>query len=312
MCGWLASPREGRVRVGHGRWVVRSQALWRILVTGYEEVDNVLFALAFLVGGLAVWVAVGFILNSARKQWRKTGLMRRVETSRAFEVASLPVGTPVEVKGTLRCEEPIKSEMTNHECAYYLSQVIHEYNVREYDSDGDLQIRRRTEVMASSERFAPFVVEDDSGMVGVRGEGAEVDALEVMNSFQNNTGEGDVTLGGLTVHLGGGPSTIGYRYVEGILPVDALVYVLGVRGEDGGIVAPTVEGGEKGFLISHRSEEQLEKKYRNSALLLGCLAVALFLFGSIFVTVGLVAAISDAGDAAVVAPLVAQNFAPYS
>jgi hypothetical protein len=73
-----------------------------------------------------------------------------------------------------------------------------------------------------------------------------------------------------------------------------------------------VEGGEKRFMISHRSEEQLEKKYRNSALLLGCLAVALFLFGSIFVTVGLVAAISAAGDAAVVAPLVAQNLAPYS
>ena len=276
-----------------------------------------LFALAFLVAGIAVWVAVAFILNSARKQVRKTALMRRVETSRALEVAGLPVGTPVEVKGTLRCEEPIKSEMANQECAYYLSQVIREYNVRDYDSDGHLRTRRRTEVRISSERFAPFVVEDDSGMVGIRGEGAEVDALEVMNRFEDNTGERDVTLGGRTVHLGGGHSTIGYRYVEGILPVGAPVYVLGVLGEDGNIGAPAEEGGEKRFLISHRSEEQLEKKYRNSALLRGCLAVALFLFGSIFVIVGLVAALSAAGDASTLEPfgvlaLVAQNLAFYS
>jgi hypothetical protein len=47
-------------------------------------------------------------------------------------------------------------------------------------------------------------------VVGIRGEGAELDGLEVVNRFENNTGgEGNFTLGGLTVHLGGGPSTIG-------------------------------------------------------------------------------------------------------
>jgi hypothetical protein len=94
---------------------------------------------------------------------------------------------------------------------FYLSQVIREYNVRDYDSDGHLRTRRRTEVMASNERFAPFAVEDNSGVVGIRGEGAEVDALEVVNRFENNTGtEGNFTLGGLTVHLAGGlaPSAI--------------------------------------------------------------------------------------------------------
>jgi len=172
--------------------------------------------------------------------------------------------------------------------------------------------------MASNERFAPFTVEDDSGVVGIRGQGAELDALEVVNRFENNTGgEGNFTLGGLTVHLGRGPSTIGYRYVEGILPLDAPVYVLGVAREDGHIGAPADEGGEKRFLISHRSEEQLEKKYKRSALLLGCLAVALFLFGSIFVIISVVAGISTASSATSVEPsvlsaLVAQNLALHS
>ena len=101
------------------------------------------------------------------------------------------------------------------------------------------------------------------------------------------------------------------------MPLDAPVYVLGVAREDGHIGAPSDEGGEKRFLISHRSEEQLEKNYKRSALLLGCLAVALFLFGSIFVIIGVVAGISTASSATSVEPsvlsaLLAQNLALHS
>jgi len=139
-------------------------------------------------------------------------------------------------------------------------------------------------------------------VVGIRGEGAEVDALEVMNRFENDTGgERSITLGGLTVNLGGGARTIGYRYVESVLPVDAPVYVLGVAKEVGHIGAPAEQDGEQRFLISHRSEEQLEKKYRRAALLLGLLAVGLFLFGAIFV-VGVVAGIFAIGAAAAIEP----------
>jgi hypothetical protein len=49
--------------------------------------------------------------------------MRRAETSQAFEASGPSVGTPVEVKGTLRCETPLRSEMAGRECVYYLSQV---------------------------------------------------------------------------------------------------------------------------------------------------------------------------------------------
>jgi E3 Ubiquitin ligase len=109
------------------------------------------------------------------------------------------------------------------------------YEVTDRDSDGDSRTSRRSEVVASNERFAPFVVEDESGAVGVRGEGAEVDALEVMNRFERETGgAGTITLGGVTVNLGGGARTVGYRYEEKILPVDSPVYVLGPPKRMGG------------------------------------------------------------------------------
>ena len=60
----------------------------------------------------------------------------------------------------------------------------------------------------------------------------------------------------------------------------------GTARADGRIGAPEDEGGDGRFLISHRSEEQLEKKYRRDALVLGLAAAGLFLFGLIFVAVG--------------------------
>ena len=98
------------------------------------------------------------------------------------------------------------------------------------------------------------------------------------------------SLSGVTINLGGGERTIGYRYVEGILPVDEPVYVLGAVQEDRQLGVPA-EGEEKRFLISYRSEEQLEKKYKKDALMLGLIAVGLFLFGALFLAVGLASAV---------------------
>jgi hypothetical protein len=79
----------------------------------------------------------------------------------------------------------------------------------------------------------------------VNAEGAEVDARQVVNRFERNTGnEGpSISLGGTTLNLGGGERTIGYRFTESILPVDAPVYVLGTVQESGEIGAPPVRRG---------------------------------------------------------------------
>ena len=248
-------------------------------------------AIIFVLFGVAAWVAVGVLLYFRRKSLGKREAMRRVETSSAADVAGMAPGSPVEVKGTLRCESPLESEMAGKTCAYYLSQVIREYQETERDADGDLETRRRSEVVASNEQFALFAVEDDSGAVGVRGEGAEVDALEVMDRFERDAGgAGSISLGGLTFNLGERERTIGYRHVESILPVDTPVYVLGAVQDDGEIGAPPPGEEEGRFLISHRSEEQLEKKIRRDALILTLIALGLFVFGAIFIAVGVAAA----------------------
>jgi hypothetical protein len=241
-----------------------------------------LFAVIFLVAG-------GVLLYFRQRNKQKAALMTRTETSNASDVSGLAPGTLVEVKGTLRCERPLTSEMAGERCAYYSSQVVREYLERDYDDDDDdAGSDRRSEVVAHNQQFAPFTVEDDTGSVPVNAEGAEVDARQVVNRFERNTGgEGpSITLGGATVHLGGGERTLGYRYTESVLPVDAPVYVLGTVQEGGGIGAPPGDSGQR-FVVSHRSEEALGQSLGKTVLWLGVGAVGAIAVGIILLVIGI-------------------------
>jgi hypothetical protein len=241
-----------------------------------------LFAIIFLVAG-------GVLLYFRNRTRQKSALMSQTETSNASDVAGLAPGTLVEVKGTLRCEEPLTSEMAEKVCAYYSSTVTREYLRDDHNDDNDVGSDRRTEIIAQNVQFAPFMVEDDSGFVGVHAEGAEVDARQVMNRFDRNTGnEGTFSLGGVSVNLGGGERTIGYRYSESILPVDESVYVLGAVQEGGTIGAP--HSGEKGnrFVVSHRSEEAHTQSLGKTALWLGVGGAAALVLGVVLLVVGII------------------------
>jgi hypothetical protein len=240
------------------------------------------FAVIFLVAG-------GVLLYFRNRTKQKSALMSQTETSNASDIGGIAPGTLVEVKGTLRCDEPLTSEMAEKTCAYYSSTVTREYLRDDRNDDNDVGSDRRTEIIAQNVQFAPFMVEDDSGFVGIHAEGAEVDARQVMNRFDRNTGnEGSFSLGGVSVNLGGGERTIGYRYSESILPVDESVYVLGAVQEGGNIGAPY--SGEKGnrFVVSHRSEEAHTQSLGKTALWLGVGGAAALVLGVVLLVVGII------------------------
>jgi hypothetical protein len=122
----------------------------------------------------------------------------------------------------------------------------------------------------------------------VNAEGAEVDARQVVNRFERDTGnEGSISLGGMTINLGGGERTIGYRYTESILPVDASIYVLGTVQDGGGIGAPSsgLEGHR--FVVSHRSEEALGQSLGKTVLWLGVGGIASIVLGVVLLVIGI-------------------------
>ena len=101
-----------------------------------------LFAIIFLAAG-------GVMLYFRSRSRQKAGLMTQTETSNASDVSSLAPGTLVEVKGTLRSEEPLTSEISGKTCAYYVATVSREYLERDHDDD-DVGSDRRTEILSHS------------------------------------------------------------------------------------------------------------------------------------------------------------------
>lgn len=176
----------------------------------------------------------------------------------------------LEVKGLVKCSSPLQSELKNEACAHYRMSVVREYEEtrREWDEAQQREVvrtSRGSETVASNSRSAEFTVDDGSGQITILASGAEIDGVQVLDEFRPHTGGGlHLQYGGFRLSLGSDMRdrrTLGFRYEEWILPLNARVYVLGeVRDNDGLVAVRQPENAEKRFLISVKSEEQLVRE----------------------------------------------------
>jgi hypothetical protein len=278
-----------------------------------------LWLIVLLVVAIAFWAAGGLLLYVRHRTRRKVDLIRQTQTTSASGVSAFSPGTSVEVKGTLRCQSPLQSEMAELSCACYISRVTREYVRSSGPSSDDSPGSHRSgqtssETLSDSVRAVPFFVEDRTGRVEVHPQGSEVDAQEVVDRFEPSASPG-FTLGGAPVTFDEEANTLGYRYTESVLPTDAPVYVLGVVREDGGIGAgpgpvdapveelPLMEGGElastlpssrdkvRRFVISHRSEEALGQDLARTVFWMAVAAAGAFAVGVVVAVAGFLVAI---------------------
>src|SRR5262249_34016110 len=120
-----------------------------------------------LIGVLLV-PSAAFLLWSWRSSRNDMALMRATETTPAADVAKLPAGILVEVKGRLRCATPVTGELPNSPCAHFISTVERDYEIVEYDPHHKTSCRKRkTEIVKSTTLSAPFEIEDASGRARV-------------------------------------------------------------------------------------------------------------------------------------------------
>jgi E3 Ubiquitin ligase len=259
-----------------------------------------LWPIVLLLLAIAFWLAGGALLYVRHRVRHDAGLMERTPTSSASSVPTLSPGTPVEVKGTLRCGSPLLSELAGESCACFVSRVTREYEESTAASGSRRYRRRASETLAENAQAVPFSVEDATGEVQVHPEGSEVDGKKVVDRFEPSANPG-FALGGVAVPFDEHRDTLGYRYTESVLAVDSAVYVLGVVREGGGIGAsmapvdapveelPLFRGGkveaslpssrdrERRFVISHRSEEALGRELSRTAFWLGVAAMGAFI-----------------------------------
>jgi len=248
----------------------------------------------FLPIGLAAVAVILFFVG--RSQGNKALDIAATETSTAAGLATEAADVAgeigagsytkvAELKGVVECGSPLTAEMSGTACVWYRSTVTREYeeSYTERDSDGKTRTgtRRGSETVSANERRTPFLVRDESGAVEVDPEGAPVEGIKVLSTFEHGDRGSSLSVGGFHLSLGalgGGRRTIGYRLEEFALPLGARVYVLGEARDDSGrlrVAKPTAKGGR--FLITVKSEEQLLKSAKSgsrAALIIAAVSAA--------------------------------------
>jgi hypothetical protein len=239
-----------------------------------------------IVGAVLVLAAVGMFFGS-RGQARKLEQIRSVQTSTAAELADLAgsVGKEIgagsfnqisEVKGTVECANPLVSELSQTQCVYYRMSVTREYEETYWETDDQgnrtQRTRRGSENVAGNTRSCAFMVRDATGTISVEPDGASFVDEKVFSQFEQSGDRGPARMfGSFNFDPGfysqaSGRRTLGYKLEESAIPLGRPLYVLGEAVDSDGrlrIRKPDKKGAA--FIVSLKSEEQLEKGAKSAA-----------------------------------------------
>jgi len=259
-----------------------------------------------LIAGI-VLIALGVVLIFVRRSAKSKLLeIKYVKTSKARELTELAkeVGASVgqtgafnqliELKGIVRSENPLTSEIAKKPCVKFVSTVTREYEETYYETDPETKkrvrkTRRVPEALTDRSEEISFFVEDDTGRIKVAPSGAEIDMLEVVDRYE--TEETEIAQASAKAQPAiafdkirdkfaqdseesVSRQIIGYLYNESILPVDTQVYVIGEASDKSGelqIQNPGESG--KPFIVSTKSEEDVVKSKEGQIIALLVFAI---------------------------------------
>jgi hypothetical protein len=206
----------------------------------------------------------------------------------------------VGLEGTLECDQPLTSELSNSTCAAFRYRVTRqweeEYEERDEHGKRVRRVRSGTDQVAGNERRVPFLLRDQTGSIPIEPEGARLDMERVVDRFEPGNPGHLVRFGGIQIDIGGlagSPKrrTIGYRFSEEILPLGRTVYVLGLASDRGGAlhVGRVPLESREPFLVSLRSREQIVSNARKTVAYARYAAFACAPIGLLLLIIGLLA-----------------------
>lgn len=205
----------------------------------------------------------------------------------------------VKVWGTVKCDRPLQSPLKSSDCVFHKTTVTWEYEeqVTKTDSEGKrtTETEKSTETLSSERQSVPFWIQDESGMVQVDPDRADLETIDVVNDFQPNQPRGGIlSYGSFSLDVSpysrhSGRRTLGYRYQEAVLPVERKALVVGmVSDHTGELIIQKPLKSDKKFLISLKNDEALTQDAKQGAQrafygMVGCGGL-----GVIFIVLGLV------------------------
>ncbi len=175
----------------------------------------------------------------------------------------------VELVGAATIARPERSFLAAAECVWFHYRIEEQWARWETETYTDSKGNRKTrqvrktgwtQVDAGGAQ-PPFFVEDETGAVLVRPEGAEIEADTV---FDRTVERGDALYYGKGPAGGISDSTGHRRFVETVLPLGGTVFVAGRARERSDVVAAEIaaDAEQELFLISRRGEGRVQRGYR--------------------------------------------------
>ena len=228
----------------------------------------------------------------------KTSSAQEIEEMQKSIFAEIGAGgfrQQVEMKGVIRCDAPMKAELSGEQCVYFSMNVEERFEetYTENDSQGRTQYKTRTNStsVAGNTQATRFYLEDSTGKILVASDGAQIDAVKVVDRFEPyQTGTAQLRFGNFSFQgsmQSGARKILGYHYRESILPLGKNLYVIGEVSDAEGmplIHKPQEKG--KPFIISLKSEEELTKGKEQSIVFLFYAAIASVLIGAALIIAG--------------------------
>lgn len=215
------------------------------------------------VGPFLPWFGLALAIFSLYASLRACRRKRLIDNLPTSKTQGVFIGL-VELKGTVQCEQPLVSYLAGMQCVYYSFDIEERWSrwVTETESDGKGGTRTVTRQesgwtsVASQIESTPFYVQDDTGHLLVRPEGARIEALGVFNQTCSPFDP---------LYYGKGPaggiidSDHVRRFTEQAIPLQAPLFIVGQARERQDIVAPEIAADPKAddYLISVRTQEQV-------------------------------------------------------
>ena len=241
--------------------------------------SEILFVLPATIGAL---FALGCLLLAFRSLWRQ----RLIDDLPTSKVRGVFIGLS-ELKGAAESETPLTSHLGETSCVQYRWSIEEHWSriVTEtyHDADGHMHTRTRQEsgwkTVASGEKSIPFYLKDDTGVIRIVPERAEIQGI---TTFDKTCTRSD------SLYFGKGPerevadSDHRRRFKETAIPLHASLYVLGQARVREDIVAAEIAYSKKApmFIISTRTEKQISSAFKRRFILWLVLGVVL-LFGGL-------------------------------
>ena len=208
--------------------------------------------ISIIVGGL---VALGCLV-AAFYFLRKKRLIDDMPTSKTLGVF---IGL-AELKGTAESDKPLTSFLAEVLCVLYRWKCEEHWSrtVTSVGPKGTPTTHRESgwTTVAKGEEITPFYLKDDTGVIRIVPQGAEIQDKEIFNKTCKHTDP---------LYFNKGPrneianSDHERRFIETAVPLHANLYVMGQSREREDIVAAEIAKDKKSpmFLISTRTEKQI-------------------------------------------------------